>query len=113
MALEPPKGAKVISRTVLCALVVGAVLLSPFVQASATELRVSGAASVAGPIIVPNKTAIEQAIGATLAVTVNGDGNGLRDLYTGKSDIMMVAAPIAVTAAILNKDLIGCRGRPA
>lgn len=97
----------------LCALVVGAVLLSPFVQASATELRVSGAASVAGPIIVPNKTAIEQAIGATLAVTVNGDGNGLRDLYTGKSDIMMVAAPIAVTAAILNKDLIGCRGRPA
>jgi phosphate transport system substrate-binding protein len=87
----------------LCALAVGAALLSPLAQASATELRVSGAAAVAGSIIVPNKTAIEQEIGANLAVTVNGDGNGLRDLYSGKTDIMMVAAPIAVTEATLNK----------
>jgi phosphate transport system substrate-binding protein len=86
-----------------CALAVGAALLSPLVQASATELRVSGAAAVAGSIIVPNKAAIEQEVGANLAVTVNGDGNGLRDLYNGKTDIMMVAAPIAVTEATLNK----------
>lgn len=90
-------------RTTLCALATGAALMSPVVQASASELRVSGAATVAGSIIVPNKAAIEQEIGTTLAVTVNGDGNGLRDLYAGKSDIMMVAAPITVTEATLNK----------
>src|ERR1700721_1473179 len=91
------------SRTILHALAIGAALLAPVAQASAAELRVSGAASVAGSIIVPNKTAIEQEIGASLAVTVNGDGNGLRDLFAGRSDIAMVAAPIAVTEATLNK----------
>jgi phosphate transport system substrate-binding protein len=91
------------SRSVFSALAIGAALLSFIGQAAATELKVSGAATVAGSIIVPNKAAIEQDIGATLAITVNGDGNGLRDLCAGKSDIMMVAAPIAVTAATLNK----------
>jgi phosphate transport system substrate-binding protein len=91
------------SRTILCALAIGAALFAPVGQVSAAELRVSGAASVGGSIIVPNKTAIEQEIGASLAVTVNGDGNGLRDLYAGRSDIAMVAAPITVTEATLNK----------
>ena len=91
------------SRTILHALAIGAALLAPVAPASAAELRVSGAASVAGSIIVPNKTAIEREIGASLAVTVNGDGNGLRDLFAGRSDIAMVAAPIAVTEATLNK----------
>src|SRR5580658_9580657 len=89
------------SRTMLCALAVGAAL--QYFAVHANELRVSGAASVAGSIIVPNKTAIEQEIGATLAVTANGDGNGLKDLYSGKSDVMMVAAPIAATEATINK----------
>jgi phosphate transport system substrate-binding protein len=92
-----------ISRTMLCALAASAALLLPVVQATASELRVSGAASVAGSIIMPNKAAIEQEIGSTLAVTVNGDGNGLRDLFSGKSDIAMVAAPVAATEATLNK----------
>ena len=70
---------------------------------AAAELRVSGAATVAGRIVVPNKAAIEQEIDATLNVTVNGDGNGLKDLYAGKSDVAMIAAPLQVTEATLNK----------
>jgi phosphate transport system substrate-binding protein len=91
------------SRTMLHALAVSTTLLSLAIPATAAELRVSGAASVAGSIIVPNKAAIEREIGTTLAVTSNGDANGLRDLYSGKSDVMMVAAPIAATEATLNK----------
>jgi len=70
---------------------------------AATELRISGAATVAGGIITPNKAAIEQETGLTLNMTVNGDGNGLKDLYAGKVDVAMVAAPIKVTEETLNK----------
>jgi phosphate transport system substrate-binding protein len=94
-------------RSIICAFAVCAALQSLAVRATASELRISGAASVAGSIIVPNKAAIEQEIGATLSVTANGDGNGLRDLYSGKSDVMMVAAPIATTEATLNKAIPG------
>jgi phosphate transport system substrate-binding protein len=58
---------------------------------------------VAGGIVNKNKAAIEQETGLTISVTVNGDGNGLKDLYSGKSDIAMVAAPIKLTEAVLNK----------
>ena len=61
---------------------------------SATDLRVSGAATVAGGIITPNKAAIEQETGLTLVMAVNGDANGLKDLYAGRCDIAMVAAPM-------------------
>jgi phosphate transport system substrate-binding protein len=71
--------------------------------ATATELRISGAATVARGILVPHQAALEQETGLTLAVTVNGDGNGLKDLYAGKSDVAMVAAPLQVTEAALNK----------
>ena len=67
------------------------------------ELKVSGSATVAGGIVNKNKAAIEQETGLTISVTVNGDGNGLKDLYSGKSDIAMVAAPIKLTEAVLNK----------
>src|SRR6185312_15824932 len=88
----------------LAALTAGALLLTGAVRpAAATELRVSGAATVAGSIIMPNKAAIEQAAGVTLSITVNGDGNGLRDLYAGRVDVAMVAAPLSVTEATLNK----------
>jgi phosphate transport system substrate-binding protein len=70
---------------------------------TAAELKVSGAAAVAGGVINPNKAAIEQETGLTLTMTVNGDGNGLKDLYAGKSDVMMVAAPLKATEAALNK----------
>jgi phosphate transport system substrate-binding protein len=70
---------------------------------AATELKISGAATVAGPIITPNKAAIEKDTGLTLNVTVNGDGNGLKDLHAGKVDVMMVAAPLKATAEALNK----------
>jgi phosphate transport system substrate-binding protein len=71
--------------------------------AFAVELKVSGAATVAGGIIMPNKAAIEQETGLTLSVTVNGDGNGLKDLYAGKADVAMVAAPLKLTEDTLNK----------
>ncbi|CAA7620775.1 putative ABC-type phosphate transport system periplasmic component-like protein [Candidatus Terasakiella magnetica] len=73
------------------------------VTATAAELKVSGAAAIANTIVVPNKAAIEAETGLTLAVTVNGDANGLKDLYGGKSDVMMVAAPLKATEDSINK----------
>lgn len=70
---------------------------------AAAELKVSGAAAVAGNIVMPHKADIEKETGLTLNVTVNGDGNGLKDLSAGKVDVMMVAAPIKVTEAAVNK----------
>jgi phosphate transport system substrate-binding protein len=70
---------------------------------AAAELKVSGAAAVAGNIVMPNKAAIEQETGLTLTVTANGDGNGLMDLFSGKVDVAMIAAPIKITEAALNK----------
>lgn len=81
-----------------------AMVLSVSLPASArAELTVSGSATVAGGIVNPNKAAIEQETGLTISVTVNGDGNGLKDLYTGKSEVAMVAAPIKITEETLNK----------
>ena len=87
------------------ALTAGAVcLISANIAAfAAAELKVSGAAAVAGNIVMPNKDAIEKETGLTLNVTANGDGNGLMDLYSGKVDVAMVAAPINLTEAALNK----------
>jgi hypothetical protein len=53
--------------------------------AAAAELRISGAATVARVIILPNQAAIEQETGVTLVVAANGDGNGLKGLYAGLS----------------------------
>jgi phosphate transport system substrate-binding protein len=69
----------------------------------AADLRVSGAATVARGIIVPNQAAIEQETGLKLALTTNGDGNGLKDLYAGRSDVAMVAAPMKSTEETLNR----------
>ena len=52
----------------------------PIAMAEATELKVSGAATVGNTVIMPNKAAIEAETGVTLNVTVNGDGNGLKDI---------------------------------
>jgi phosphate transport system substrate-binding protein len=71
--------------------------------AAAADLRVSGAAAVAGGIITPNKAAIEQETGLTLVMAVNGDANGLKDLYAGRSDVAMVAAPMKLTESAVNK----------
>lgn len=67
------------------------------------ELKVSGSATVAGKVVNAHKAAIEQETGLTINVTVNGDGNGLKDLAAGRSDIAMVAAPIKLTEETLNK----------
>jgi phosphate transport system substrate-binding protein len=72
-------------------------------SASATELKMSGAAAVAGSIVMPNRAAIETETGLTLDVTANGDGNGIKDLFAGKVDAAMIAAPIKITEASLNK----------
>lgn len=69
----------------------------------AAPLKVSGAAAVAGSIVMPNKAAIEKETGLTLEITVNGDGNGVKDLYAGKVDVAMIAAPMKITEAVLNK----------
>jgi phosphate transport system substrate-binding protein len=69
----------------------------------AADLRISGAATVAGGIITPNKPAIEQETGLTLVMAVNGDANGLKDLYAGRCDVAMVAAPMKLTEAAVNK----------
>jgi phosphate transport system substrate-binding protein len=69
----------------------------------AGELRISGAATIARGIILPNQAAIEQETGLTLVIVVNGDGNGLKDLYAGRADVAMAVAPLAVTEAMLNK----------
>ncbi len=89
----------------LKALIIGAaiVLSAALHPLAATELKVSGSATLAGTIIAPNKAAIEKEAGLTLLVTVNGDGNGLKDLYAGRADAAMVAAPIKDTEAALNK----------
>ena len=66
------------SLKTLGALTAGAVcLISANIAAfAAAELKVSGAAAVAGNIVMPNKDAIEKETGLTLNVTANGDGNG-------------------------------------
>lgn len=83
--------------------VAAAVLICGPAASFGAELKISGAAAVAGTIIVPNKAALEKETGLTLNVTANGDGNGLKDLVAGKVDVMMVAAPINITADTLNK----------
>jgi phosphate transport system substrate-binding protein len=83
---------------------VAAVLLFGVTRiAAAAELRVSGAATLAGGLITPNKPAIEQETGLTLVMAVNGDANGLKDLYAGRCDVAMVAAPMQLTEAAVNK----------
>jgi phosphate transport system substrate-binding protein len=82
----------------------GAFLLSIAMPAFAgSELKVSGSATVASKVVNAHKAAIEQQTGLTVNVTVNGDGNGLKDLAAGRSDIAMVAAPIKITEESLNK----------
>jgi phosphate transport system substrate-binding protein len=70
---------------------------------AAAELKVSGAAALAGAIMTPHKSAIEQETGLSLSLTVNGDANGLKDLYEGKTDVAMTAAPLKLTEEALNK----------
>jgi phosphate transport system substrate-binding protein len=81
----------------------GLLLATNLAALAGTELKVSGAAAVAGGIITPNKAAIEQESGLTLNLTVNGDANGLKDLYAGKTDVAMIAAPVKITADAINK----------
>jgi phosphate transport system substrate-binding protein len=80
-----------------------AFLLSANAFSHAAEMKVSGAAAVANAIVIPNKAAIEKDAGLTLNLVVNGDGNGVKDLYDGKVDAVMIAAPIKITEAALNK----------
>jgi phosphate transport system substrate-binding protein len=81
-----------------------AMLLSALAApAMAADLRVSGAATVANGIVLPHQAAIEQETGLKLLMVVNGDGNGLKDLYAGRSDVAMVAAPMKVTEDTINR----------
>src|ERR1700722_12266747 len=89
--------------SVIAAAAVALLLIALVRPGLAAELRVSGAATVAGGIITPNKPAIEQETGLILAMTVNGDANGLKDLYAGRCDVAMVAAPMQLTEAAVNK----------
>jgi phosphate transport system substrate-binding protein len=84
-----------------------AFLLSASAVSHAAELKISGAAATANAIINPNKAALEKETGLTLNITVNGDGNGVKDLHAGKVDVAMIAAPLKVTEAALNKSAPG------
>lgn len=84
-----------------------AILLSAGAFSHAAELKISGAAATANAIINPNKAVLEKETGLTLNVTVNGDGNGVKDLYAGKVDVAMIAAPLKATEAALNKTTPG------
>ena len=85
-------------------LATGAALLISLCGSSfAVELKVHGGASIAA-IINKNKAAIEQEAGLTVKVTVNTDGNGLKDLTAGTADLAMVGAEtIPVIADAMNK----------
>jgi phosphate transport system substrate-binding protein len=80
------------------------VLTASMRPVTATELRISGAATVSRGIIIPNQAGIEQETGLSLALTTNGDANGLKDLFAGRVDVAMVAAPLKVTEAMVNRD---------
>jgi len=84
-----------------------ALVLSIQTGAIAAEVKISGSATVAGSVIKPNQAALEKETGLSLNVVVNGDGNGLKDLYAGKVDVAMVAAPIKATEEALNKSAPG------
>jgi phosphate transport system substrate-binding protein len=71
--------------------------------AAAAELKISGAPAVAIPAIAPNKAAIEKETGLTLNMTPNNEVNGLNDLNAGKVDVAMLASPIKLTVANMNK----------
>lgn len=87
-------------RAAVCA---AAITIAMNAYCVAAEVKLSGSATVAGTIIKPNQSAIEGDTGLKLNVAVNGDGEGLKDLYAGKVDVAMVAAPIKATEATLNK----------
>ena len=94
------------SRKFVTTLAAGAALLALIGGPSfaAAELKLNGGASVAA-IINKHKAAIEQETGLTLKVTVNGDGNGLRDLTAGSADVAMIGAGdlLQATADSMNK----------
>jgi len=94
-------------RLIVClaAAVACAAPLLPFAvnPAMANDLRVNGAATIARGIIIPNQAAIEQETGLKLVLTVNGDGNGLKDLYAGRADVAMLASPIKAAEDTVNK----------
>src|SRR5260370_18502434 len=82
----------------------GALFLAANVNSlAAAELKISGAPAVAIPVIAPNKAAIEKETGLTLNMTPNNEVNGLNDLNAGKVDVAMLASPIKLTVANINK----------
>lgn len=90
-------------KTLIAATGVVAFVLSGTGYAVAgTELRVHGSVAVGTGIIKANQAAIERDTGLTLNVIVNGDGNGLKDLYSGKTDLAMIGSPIKLLEAGLN-----------
>lgn len=90
------------NRSRLLPLTAAVFMIAGIQAASASQLTISGAATLANGVVLPNQAAIEQETGLTLNITVNGDGNGLKDLHARKVDVMMVAAPLKATEAALN-----------
>ncbi|MCR9257348.1 MAG: substrate-binding domain-containing protein [Alphaproteobacteria bacterium] len=84
-------------------LVLGAAIVTTAVaDAHAADLKVHGSGTVNKGILLPNQTAIEGEIGYTLAIVANGSGAGLKDLASGKADVAVISAPLAVEAALTN-----------
>jgi phosphate transport system substrate-binding protein len=91
-----------LKTSIATALLVSISLTAFTLGASAEDFKLSGSATVAKGIVIPNQAAIEAKSGVKLAVMVNGSGNGLVDVASGKSDIAMISAPMEAEAKLVN-----------
>jgi phosphate transport system substrate-binding protein len=91
-----------LKTSIATALLVSISLTAFSLGASAEDFKLSGSATVAKGIVIPNQAAIEAKSGVKLAVMVNGSGNGLVDVASGKSDIAMISAPMEAEAKLVN-----------
>ncbi len=66
-------------------------------MATADEVRLNGAATVADRVVTPLKSTVEKATGDKLIVVVNNAGKGLIDLVEGRCDASMSSASLETT----------------
>lgn len=69
---------------------------------SAQAFELHGSSTVGKNLVAPNLAGIESASGLKLNMVMNGSGNGMKDLLSGKADMAMISAPIEAEAAIAN-----------
>jgi ABC-type phosphate transport system substrate-binding protein len=84
--------------------VIGFALASmPPVAATAAEVKVNGATTVAFGLMKPQQRAIEQSSNVQLAILPSSTTHGLMDLAKGQADIAMLAEPLESAAEAVNR----------